>query len=97
MLGHGSFPRVPDLGAPDFCCGAGAEGVDEVEGLVELVDGLGVAVLEVLGAAAAPAIPAAAPPAASAPVTIVAPSILEMVISSDLLQSFRLACADHRE
>jgi hypothetical protein len=56
-----------------------------------------VAVSEVLGAAAAPAIPAAAPPAASAPVTIVAPSSLEMVISSDLLRSFRLACADDRE
>jgi hypothetical protein len=81
MLGHGSFPRVPDLGATDFCCAARSEGIDEVEGLGELVDGPLVAVLEVLGAAAAPAIPAAAPPAASAPVTIVAPSSLEMVIS----------------
>jgi hypothetical protein len=84
MLGHGSFPCVPGLGAPDLCCGAGAEGVDEVDGLVvELV----LAVLDALGAAAAPAMPAAAPPAARAPVTIVAPSSLEMVISSDPLRS----------
>jgi hypothetical protein len=26
---------------PVFCCGAGVEGVGDVEGLVELVDGLG--------------------------------------------------------
>jgi hypothetical protein len=76
-------------GAPDSCWEACAECVDEVEALVELVDGVGVVVLEALGAASAPAIPAAAPPAASAPVTIVAPSSLETVISSDLLRSFR--------
>lgn len=85
MLGHGFLPWVPDFGAPDFCCGDGVEGVDEADGLV---DELVAAVLEALGAAAAPAMPATAAPAASAPVTIVAPSSLDMVISSDLLGSF---------
>jgi len=44
-----------------------------------------VELLEELGAAAAPAMPATAPPEASAPATIVAPSILEMVMFENLL------------
>jgi len=68
-------------GAPRFLVEACAKCVDEVEALVELVDGVGVVVLEALGAASAPAMPAAPPPAANAPVTIVAPSSLETVIS----------------
>jgi hypothetical protein len=88
---------VPEFGVPDFCWGVGVAGVDEVEGLaVELGVELVAAVLDALGAAAAPAMPATAPPAASAPVTIVAPSSLEMVISSDLLGSFDWVCEDHR-
>jgi hypothetical protein len=75
MFGQGVFPW------PDFCEGAGVEGV--VEGVVGVgvVDVVAVAaVLEVLGAAAAPAMPETAPAVARAPVTIVAPSIFEMVM-----------------
>ena len=89
MFGHG---LPPDL--LDFWGAGGAVGV--VEELVEL-DVLGavvagvVAALVVLavvdGAADALAMPAAAPPVASAPATMVAPSILEMVIGSNLLGS----------
>jgi hypothetical protein len=69
---------------PDFWLGAG---VLDFEGDVEVLGVLGcllvapvVVVLCVVGDAAAPAMPATAPPVASAPATIVAPSILEMVI-----------------
>lgn len=46
-----------------------------------------VALLVVLGAAAAPAMPETAPAVARAPATIVAPSILDIVMLSDLLRS----------
>ncbi len=81
MFGHG-WP--PDF--VDFWLGIGV-------GVVVELDVLGAAalcvlvVLDVAGAAAALAIPAAAPPVASAPATMVAPSILEMVIGSSLLGS----------
>lgn len=82
MFGHGCllvelepFGSVPDGGAVGVLpCVLGA-GVVELELLPELV------VVDVLGEAAAPAIPATAPPVASAPVTIVAPSSFEMVMS----------------
>lgn len=93
MFGHG----LP----PDFVDFWGAVGV--VEELVEL-DVLGAAaacvvaalvVLDVVdGAAEALAMPAPAPPVASAPATMVAPSILEMVIGSNLLG--RLMGCNHR-
>lgn len=73
MFGQGVLD-VPDFGGvADFCPGGvallGATGVVAVAVAVELV-----------GAAEAPAMPAAAPPAASAPVTIVAWSILDIRI-----------------
>jgi hypothetical protein len=60
----------PDFEVPDFWAGA-------AEVLV-----VGVVVVDV---DAALAIPAAAPPVASAPATIVAPSIFEIVMRSNLL------------
>lgn len=93
MFGHGLPPGLVDFGL----------GVGVVEVPVEL-DVLGAvvvgvaAVLVVLvvdGAAEALAMPATAPPVASAPATMVAPSILEMVIGSDLLGSIEGLCS-HR-
>jgi hypothetical protein len=81
MLGHGPFPPWPD-----FCDGAGVEGVGVVVvGVVDLA--APAALLVVPGAAAAPAMPETAPAVASAPATIVAPSILDIVIWSNLLGS----------
>jgi hypothetical protein len=87
MFGHGPFPW------PDFCDGAGVEGVGAV-GVVDLV--LVAALLVVPGAAAAPVMPETAPTVASAPVTIVAPSILDIVIWSNLLGSIG-CCVGHGE
>lgn len=91
MFGHGCLPVEPDFGGvPDLWLGAGLEGVvgAVVDGVV--VDGVVVAalvlvVLVPLGAAAAPAMPAAAPAVASAPATIVAPSMLDTFMASNLL------------
>jgi hypothetical protein len=78
MFGH-AFP----LGVADF--GVVVDGV-ELVGVVDVVLAAPVAaMLCVVGDADALAMPAAAPPVASAPATIVAPSILEMVIGSNLL------------
>lgn len=76
MFGHGPFPL------PAFCDGAGVEGVGVgVVGVVGVVDlALVAALLVVPGAAAAPAMPETAPAVARAPATIVAPSILDMVM-----------------
>jgi hypothetical protein len=64
--------------------GAVVLGVDVVVGLVDVLDCVLAAAFAAtvcaVGAADALAIPAAAPPVASAPATIVAPSILEMVM-----------------
>jgi hypothetical protein len=80
MFGHEPFP-----GEADFC-GVGA-GVDVVGAadwvLVDWV--LALVLFVVVGAAAAPEMPATAPPVASAPATIVAPSILDMAMLSNLL------------
>jgi hypothetical protein len=71
MFGQGVLD-VPDFGGvADFCSG----GVVLLGGA-----GAGLVVVELVGAAEAPAMPAAAPPAASAPVTIVAWSILDIRI-----------------
>jgi hypothetical protein len=84
MFGHGLPP-----GVLDFCAGACFApevevGVEPVA--VDCVDGAFVAaVLCVVGDADALAMPAAVPAVASAPATIVAPSIFEMVIGSNLL------------
>lgn len=102
MFGHGC-PLVE----PDFCVGAGVGVVLVGAGVVvdelELVGAAAADVADVAdvvcvaGAAEALAMPAAAPPVASAPAIIVAPSILEMVIGSDLLGSsggwFKPSCA----
>jgi hypothetical protein len=75
MFGQGFFP------VPDFCDGAGVEGAEGV-GAVGVVDLAAVVVaLVLLGAAAAPAMPETAPAVARAPATIVAPSILDIVIA----------------
>jgi hypothetical protein len=80
MFGHGPLPW------PDFCDGAGVDGVGV--GVVGVVVFVGVvALLVVLGAAAAPAMPETAPAVARAPATIVAPSILDIVIFSNLFRS----------
>ncbi len=82
MFGQGCFPVGPPFGAPDFC-GGGVVGVVVVgvgDGVVVVV----AALLEALGAAAAPVMPATAPVVASAPATIVALSILDMVIAVNL-------------
>ena len=81
MLGHGFFD-VPPFGVVDFVeFGAGALGV-VVFGVVVFGVVLGVVLVV---AADAPAMPAAAPPVASAPATIVALSMFDMCIGSDLL------------
>jgi hypothetical protein len=64
-------PVEPALGAPDLAAPGGVVGVGVVAVVVVSV---------ALGAAAAPAMPATAPVVASAPATIVAPSILDMVM-----------------
>lgn len=80
MFGHGPFPWR------DFCDGAGVDGLGV--GLLGVVDlALVAALLVVPGAAAAPAMPETAPAVARAPVTIVAPSILDIVMCSNLLGS----------
>jgi hypothetical protein len=76
MFGHGV---EPDFDVPDFWAGAvpldgGVVDVEVVAGVVAALDD-----------DAALAIPAAAPPVASAPAIIVAPSILEIVMRSNLL------------
>jgi hypothetical protein len=82
MFGHGWLPDLVDLGV------AGGVVVElDVLGAAALCVPVALVVLVVLGAADALAIPAAAPPVASAPATMVAPSILEMVIGSNLLGS----------
>jgi hypothetical protein len=89
MFGQGCLPGEVVLGVADLCVGAGLVGVVEVDAtgaLASLLVPLPVE-LVLVGAAAAPAMPAAAPPVASAPATIVAPSILEMRIGSNLLES----------
>jgi hypothetical protein len=92
MFGQG-LPVVE----PDFWAGGGfVVVVVEVDGVVGWVlAATVVAVLCVVGDADALAMPAAAPPVASAPATIVAPSILEIVIGSNLLGSIG-GCASHR-
>jgi hypothetical protein len=82
------FGQAFPLGAADFWAGVGVV-VDGVE-LVGAVDVVLAAPVDavlcvVVGDAAALAMPAAAPAVAIAPATIVAPSILEMVIGSNLL------------
>jgi hypothetical protein len=76
MFGHGV---EPDFEVPDFWEGA----VPLLDGVVDVEVVAGV--VAVLDDDAALAIPAAAPPVASAPATIVAPSILEIVMRSNLL------------
>jgi glycerol-3-phosphate acyltransferase PlsY len=95
MFGHGL--------APDFVDFWDGVGVGACVGVVVELDALGAAALCVpvalvvlaVGVVAALAIPAAAPPVASAPATMVAPSILEMVIGSNLLGSIDGVC-NHR-
>jgi hypothetical protein len=83
MFGHGWLPDFVD-----FWVGVGVGvGVElDVLGAAALCVPVALVVL-VVGVVAALAIPAAAPPVASAPATMVAPSILEMVIGSNLLGS----------
>jgi hypothetical protein len=89
MFGHG-WP--PDF--VEFLVGAGVGVVVELDvlGAAALCVPVALVVLVVAGAAEALAIPAAAPPVASAPATMVAPSILEMVIGSNLLGSSGGVC-----
>jgi hypothetical protein len=83
------FGHAPALVVADFWAG----GVVDVDGVLDVdvdvaVEGvLDATVLWVPDAADALEMPAAAPPVASAPAIIVAPSILEMVIGSNLLGS----------
>jgi hypothetical protein len=88
MFGHGCPLGDPGLGVGDFWVGAGVvvDGV-VVDGVVDGVVVVPVAALLADGAAEAPAIPLAVPAAAMAPATMVAPSIFEMVIRSNLLRS----------
>jgi hypothetical protein len=87
------FGQGLPLGVADFCDGVVViDELDELDVLGVLgvvaacVAGAALVVLVVVvGAAEALAMPAAAPPVASAPATMVAPSILEMVIGSNLL------------
>jgi hypothetical protein len=80
------FGQAFPLGVADF--GVVVDGV-ELVGVVDVVLAAPVAAVlcVVVGDADALVMPAAAPPVASAPATIVAPSILEMVIGSNLLRS----------
>ena len=89
MSGHGCPLGEPGLGVGDFWVGAGVvvEGVVVVDGVVDGVVVVPVAAVLADGAAEAPAIPLAVPAAAMAPATMVAPSIFEMVIRSNLLGS----------
>jgi hypothetical protein len=87
MLGQGAFVPEPVWGAV-FCDGVAGVGAVLVEGFVGVVGVAGVVVVELVVAAEAPAIPAAAPPLASAPATIVAWSILETLIGSNLLDGW---------
>jgi hypothetical protein len=89
MFGHG-WP--PDL--VGFRVGVGGVVELDVLGAAALCVPVALVVFVVVGAVAALAIPAAAPPVASAPATMVAPSILEMVIGSNLLG--RLMGCNHR-
>ncbi len=86
MFGHGLLPDLLDF----WGAGGVVEELVELDALGAVVAGV-VAALVVLavvdGAAEALAMPAAAPPVASAPATMVAPSILEMFIGSNLLGS----------
>jgi hypothetical protein len=80
------FGQAFPLGAPDFDGALGEGVVVEVLGVVDPVLAvLAAVVLGVVEAADALVMPAAAPPVASAPATIVAPSILEIVMRSNLL------------
>jgi hypothetical protein len=81
MFGHGWLPDFVD-----FWVGVGVVVELDVLGAAALCVPVALVVL-VVGVVAALAIPAAAPPVASAPATMVAPSILEMVIGSNLLGS----------
>ncbi len=92
MFGHGWLPDFVE-----FLVGAGVGVVVELDeldvlGAAALCVPVALVVLVAAGAAEALAIPAAAPPVASAPATIVAPSILEMVIGSNLLGSIGGVC-----
>src|SRR5271156_4452026 len=104
MFGHGcplvepdGWPVAPWGGA--FWPGVGVrvdvEPVDVDVGALAALAVLVVLASDVLaGDAAAPAIPAAAPPVASAPATMVAPSILEMVMWIEP-PGVGWGCADH--
>jgi hypothetical protein len=82
MFGHGLPPDFVD-----FWLGVGVVVELDVLGAAAFCVLLALVVLVAVGAAEALAIPAAAPPVASAPATMVALSILEMVIGSNLLGS----------
>jgi hypothetical protein len=86
------LPCDPDFGGVPFCRSPGGAGLDLDGGLD--CEPAAVVLVE-LDAAAAPAMPVTAPPAASAPVTIVAPSSLEIVIATYLLGRFD-CCAKER-
>jgi hypothetical protein len=83
MSGQGAFVPEPVLGAV-LCDGVGAVLVEGPD-VVGVVGVLGVVVVELVVAAEAPAMPAAAPPVASAPATMVAWSIRDIRIESNLL------------
>jgi hypothetical protein len=94
------FGQGLPLGIAGFWAGVGVveePDVLDVLGVVAAcVAGAAPVVLVVVeGAADALAMPAAAPPVASAPATMVAPSILEMVIGSNLLGLIEGVCS-HR-
>ena len=85
MFGQACLPVAPVGGAPGLPAG-GAVCVEDVDGAVAAT------LLVLAGDAAAPAIPATAPVVASAPATIVAPSILEMVMRANLLGPVDCLC-----
>jgi hypothetical protein len=102
MFGHGCLSD-----GVDFCDGVvgvvGGVGVVGVVGVDVEVDAEplvvpaaaavpALVVPVVAGAALAPAMPAAAPPEASAPATIVAPSIFEIFIGSNLRVDWGMGC-----
>jgi hypothetical protein len=97
MFGHGPLPGDAELGGADFCAGVALEGVEALDrALGADVDGvLEARLLGELGAAAAAEMPATAPPVARAPDTIVAPSSLDMVISSQTSYGRLIAHASH--